>query len=374
VLEEFLAHQASEGALESRGAFTISASEARRKMSQSGLDSGQKGLLKLVQLGVDSQCASLKVSLGADNITFTYQDPVRGLLDDHYLGEELQSALLACVYSGFAHATFQTDRFAWRLHKEKIEPISDRMESPGAVRVVLRRWQPSGFWDALRHSLAGRTEDYTTFLSHLGYCPIPLELDGARPFTETRTEGARALELRLWGPSGLRHSGVRTPFDDSSYLVRHSEFGGLVPNADKVWTTFGLVEKVAESRFFAPELPAWAEAPGPPLTALGLLYTPLDWPQGGLIDVVEKGVLVGRLSWPFEGHVSGVISCLGMDTDLSGLALVHNRKTTEMLDYLGSEVVNAAKLLEGHPETTSTVRERLEGLGQPLPDHLRDSW
>ncbi len=361
MLEEFLANQTAEGSLDSSGSFTISAEQARRKMAESGLDSSLKGLLKLVQLGVESSCRSIKITLGKDDIAFTFQDPCRGLLEDCTLGEELQGALLACVYSGFAHATYQTETIAWRLHRDRVEPFPAKSPS-GVVRVVLRRWSPSGFWEALRHNLAGRTEDYTKFLSYLGYCPIPLELDGARPVTEDRSMGVRALDLRLRGPGDLRYAGVRLPFGESTCVVRLQDDRTIAPPEYPAWEVFAAVDKLAEKRLFGGALPAWTDSQSPGQADLGLLYSPLDVLPGGIIDVVEKGVLVGRLPWPHQGHLSGVISCLGLDTDLSGLALVHNSKTTDLLAYLRDEVADAAKRLVTHPTVTPTVRERLEAL------------
>lgn len=366
MLEDFLAQEFAVGSLDSRGSFTISAEQARQKMAQSGLDTRQKGLLKLVQLGVDSLCDSIAIRLDKDEITFIYQDPGRGLLEDRTLSEDLQAALLACVYSGFRHATYETTTLAWRLHKDFIEPVRSRLYREGAVRVVLRRWTPSGFWEKLRHLLADRTEDYTTFLSYLGYCPIPLQLDGARPFTESRSVGTRALDLRLLGPPGLSHSGVRIPFADDAYVVRHSPFAGPPPTEGKAWLTFGLVERRVDKRHFRPDLPAWSESEGPVGAPLGLLYSPLHVPPGGFIDVVEKGVLVGRLKWPYAGHVSGVLSCLGLDTDLSGLALIENSRATETLAYLRDEIASSAAALLDHGDMPPSIRDSLETLrGSP---------
>ena len=342
MLEEFLNQQYQDGHKDSQGNFTISDSAARRKMVESGLDTAEKGLLRLVQLGVDSLCQDIKVTILADGVRFHFAYPSRGLLDDPKVGEDLQNAILACVYSGFDYAVFTNFNKSWRFTKKEISRIDRGLEPVGVIIIeLLQDSKPKGFWDQMRWLLTTRTQNYLTFLSHLGYCPISLDLDGTKPSTESRTEAGRALEIQLMAPSYLAAQSIKTPFQDSRCVLHFSDdyAKARMENAP-TWDTYARFEQF-DHILCGPEHKDVEDLQKP--VCLGHLYASLSPYRGGFIDVVSLGVLVGRLAWRGAGSVSGVISLGILDTDLSGLALVHNNKVEVVLDSLQHEVKVAAE-------------------------------
>lgn len=361
MLEDFLAQQSDEGRLDSEGCFTLEAAAARRKMARSGLDTSEKGLLRLVQLGVDSLCDEIRIHLSSDGVKLYFANPRRGLLDDPAMGEDLQCSILACMYSGFDYATFTLSNAAWRFDRNTIAPVSRVPPPDGCIAVELGRLALSemGFWERLRTSLRARTNEYVTFLSHLGYCPIPLVLDGARPYTEERLVEPRALEMVFHGPPDLRCFGVKAPYGDSrsSYLF---PLGQSQPEAQNVenWDTFAKLYRAGRMLY-----PGGLDEPDASCT-LGMVYVGTDWPSGGFLDIVERGVLIGRVPWTGPGWLSGVLSGMTLDTDLSGLNLVQNGKVETLEQSLREEVSLAAQqaLAEGRGN-----RKVSEALGPWLP-------
>jgi hypothetical protein len=362
MLEEFLAEQSSAGHRESTGCFTISVAEARRKMVQSGLDTAEKGLLRLVQLGVDSLCSSIDIKLLQEKVQFWFHTPSRGLLDDPTVGEDLQSAVLACMYSGFHYATFTSRGSTWHFDRASIAPAATEPCPEGTIKIELGRKIPAGFWESLRTLLQARTDNYLTFLGHLGFCPIRLEVDGVRPVTEYRTQGSRALELHFKGPASVAHLGVRVPFETSLACVKFDGTAQSVRRMTAKWETFSHFEIPAPASLL-PSLDPDENVPGLEASShLGMCYVSFDELDGGFIDVVQSGVWVGRLHWRFPGNVSGVVTCTGLDTDLSGLALVHNQKAEQRLAYLRAEIQKAATKTMGLPEADSLVLRALRRL------------
>lgn len=361
MIEEFLARQSAEGERDSSGQFTISAVDARRKLVQSGLDTAEKGLLRLVQLGVDSLCSSLEIKLLESKVQFWFHGPTCGLLNEPSVGEDLQCAILACVYSGFDYATFSTANATWRFDRKSIESTSPQKCPQGSIKVELGRTLATTFWARLRELAQARSNDFITFLSHLGFCPIPLNLDGALPNTEVRWERGRALELYFLGDSSHAHSGVRDPFPTSRGLLRFGgdDYSSVVHQPDLTWDTIARFEK----RGCCPHLGVPEGLNDDSSTScMGVLYSPLGNHRGGFIDVVSRGVHVGRIPWPFGGHISGVITASDLDLDLSGLALVNNHKITAIQGWLRAEVVLAARKVLNSPHCRPTARLALENL------------
>lgn len=360
MLEDFLAQQRSEGHRDSSGSFTISAAEAKRKLVQSGLDTAERGLLKLVQLGVDSLCQSIDIKLLEEKVQFWFHQPARGLLDDPDIGEDLQCSLLACVYSGFDYAAFTLRGQTYRFDRESISPIAPQRCPEDTIKLELGREAPAGFWASLRALTKARTNDYLTFLGHLGFCPIPLQVDGVRPTTEYRSQGSRALDILLKGPNHLAHLGVRVPFEGVpvGFEFDDQSSRGTATSAVDSWESFARFNKLAP----APVAGASFQENDKMSSVFGMLYAAMDDINGGFIDVVKSGVHVGRLYWRFPGNVSGVVTAEGLDLDLSGLALVQNRKADELLNCLRTEMQEAAAWALGTRRAPPLVERHLRRL------------
>jgi hypothetical protein len=365
MLDDYLQSQTDEGFHHSKGSFSIRPEEARRKLAESGLKTAEKALLRLVQIGVNSGVGEIAITLGKDSVTFWFRGVKRGLLNHDRITENLRTVLLACLYSGFPRATFSNSAATWKLTRDDFSPTERRPCLPGHVCLILFRKPEGGFWQKFRQNLRKRAGDFKTLHQHVCYSPCTVLIDSIPQRPIAQKPSKRALELFLMAPDGLSPWGITAPFlmSRSGYVLssRQATAPTRIPG-NKTWDCFARLRVTAHRKHFDPSLLGWKERAFGDSCVLGQLFLPLDRRSGGLIQFVRDGVLVGSVVWPFPGNVCGVVSAVGLDTDISNLSLVQNHKQEQFLHYLRDEIMAAAQRVQPSSVGEPAVEEALRSL------------
>lgn len=313
----------------SRGAtFTISREEACRKIAQYGLDTPERALLRLVQLGVASGARRVEIQIDRACVRIHFWKVDRGALFEHEIAEPVRIALLGCLHTGFAGGVFRNPAVEWTLQPEVFstttpsigsEPTGNR-NLPGQVSIELRRVVPvTGFWKGLFSNLRDRTNEYATLVSHLYHSPVEILVDKLRPSLAIAEEPVDS-RLFLLGPRQLFTEGVSALRRVESNFRTHQ------------------ISRAGTAEYFYPTHPAWNQTQVSTDCILAQLDFGSEGSTEGELQFVKHGVTVGSVGWPFEGKVDGVVSAAGVDLDVSGLNLVRNEKLQRLMMYFRDEL------------------------------------
>jgi hypothetical protein len=344
MLHHFLNEQASAGRRESQGSFTLNLEKSQRKIAEFGLDTRRKALLRLIQIAVGSGSKELDIKFGRNNVTCWFRKFDGGLLNRDELSEELQTVLLSCLFAGFDVLKFTNRKSTWQLDKEKCLEVESRPCLDHCICVELIKTPPKSFWKALKESLGARAGVYEELSEALSFCPIEIVLDGRRlNFAQDGHGRDTELALNIHGPPSLLPWGLPRIVGLARRLnVEQRTLGRTYHVYDKHLSVLKKPEKrysiKAQATHFAPKHPAWLQGTRETRCRLASLYRSSKRSSGGVIKFVHEGVLVGQVSWPYEGHVNGVVSAIGLDKDLSNLELVANDKVAKLLAHLSREL------------------------------------
>lgn len=341
------------GELQSEGEFTLDPLERARKLAEFGLESPLHCVLKLIQLLVRGGCSGLSLSLGSTTIDLCFQGyPCSKLLPSRW-SEDWKTALLSCGRAGVKAVYLSSDELAWKFENQRVRRYKPRQL--GVSRLFLTREQSTGLWGRLTG--AGTRGEARWSRRALRACPIPLALDGRLINSVGPGEGKCALQLHLTGPTSTLSWGIwnSTPpreevqFTDGFNVgQRDGDFHTVLASR---WPA--RVEAFASCEL----LPAGPEKGG---STLGHLWLPMK-PRGkSVLCFVKSGVVVGTEAWDPGWATCGVVSAEGLDTDLSGLALVKNERYERFLKYLKREVNQGLLRLKEAPVPKSLARH-LEG-------------
>lgn len=365
-LEQLLASKRTEGEQLGEGVFKLSAEQALEKLARFGLESAEKGLLRLIQLAYSAGADEFEIVLGRRSVGANFRGVCKTGLDVSDLMGSLRFdssnfalALLSCLHSGFVQALVEGQGSAWRIDGGGARAVEPNPElSPDELRIRLLREAPSGFWERLRTLVRGRCLDFRYLRNALAYSDARVMLDGRLVETDPRPFSRCLCEVYLFGPGSLNGYGIAVPEPRwSRYRV---EPGSARIEGSTRWQTFLTAQQGARLRHFDSTMSGnWN---GPKETPLAHLWVPLSSKKGGRILLVSGGVVVGEAESEFPFPLHGVVSAQGLDKDLSGIGVVHNDKLRELLHYLTRKVGSQLRKLGG-ANLPASIRAKLVSSG-----------
>lgn len=348
MLHDYLNSQAQAGRRHSEGSFTIKAEDARRKLSQAGLESAEDSLFRLVQLGIDSNAGETDITIGSDSVTIWFRHVRRGVLYSEVLSEELQTTLLACLHNGFPEAVYSNRKASWEIAADTFRPVQPTKILPDHARILLHRIPDGGFWERLRYNLSSRAQTFRTLETKLRFAPLKVIVDSRVP-VPSLAMSPQVLELDILGPSCLKPWSVKAPtVSKRTYLDYSLGSRVLCPSLGvrRKWTCHIKFRTQATAEFFAPNLLGWMHRDPVHSALLGRIWVAPSTKNDGRFRFVRSGVEIGEKSWPFSGCVSGIVSAVGLPTDLSGLSLNEGPALERFFRYLLSEIREATQEIE----------------------------
>lgn len=339
-LESWLDSHRTEGQLVEEGDFTISAEEALRKVAQFGLESPEKGLLRLAQLSITGGCRDLDLSMGRSSVTLHLSNISREVADLEQLSDQLRLesnnfglALLACLHSGFRVGHLVKDELVWKFDQDGFHRSRLKEPESSGITIELQREKPSGFWNRLRHLLRRRCLDYKYLRENLNHSPRPVKLDGSLLDGDSRPRRKLLYELFLEGPEQMSAQSIARPSErDCRYLYEKR----ARKNSGWAWQTYERSSQKADLKHFDGPKSKWKR--GKDSVLLAHLWIPALVHGISEIHFVSDGVVIGTAQANLKLPLCGVVSASGLDRDLSCLELVHNEKLTELLEYLTEAV------------------------------------
>lgn len=237
-----------------------------------------------------------------------------------------QTAFLSCLFHDFSSVHYRHGRGSWTLDEQSVRISKRGAHLPGRVRIRLAK-----------SSRAQKNETFglLELQDSLAYCPVEIKVND-RPISKrvARSE-TDIIGLTLTGPVDLLPWGVASLWEDHS---RHKPVARMCPINDH-WgrdrsAPKSKFQSSAEIKFFQSE-PLGVDGKfqsGECLLACLMVGAKPD--KGGIIDIVQNGVVIESLEWPHSGQVNGVVSGMGLDTDISGLNVVKNKKLSKLFFYL----------------------------------------
>jgi hypothetical protein len=339
-VERLLQASREEGSLKEEGAsFTLSAEQAIAKLARFGLDSPEKGLLRLVQVAHVAGCDGIRISLGRKSLEMAFDGIPEVDLSIATLKQELALddnnfalALLACLHSGFASGRVEDRTAAWDFDPDGFHPSEPRRERD-LITVTMEQVAPVGFWERFRAFLRRRCLDYVTLQAALRHSPLPLLLDGAPLPAEIRPRSKLLYELFLDGPRSFYKDSLKRP---PLRVFRYLRDGDRVLESRGAWTTFKTEVRGARLYYFDPEKSGSyrrrSDRKSSLLAHLWVLASSKK--EGGHLTFVADGVVVGEATCEFPLPFQGVVSACGLDRDLSGLGVIHNDKLDRLMEHL----------------------------------------
>ncbi len=364
-LRNLLSERQGEGEIHSVGAFTVDVNAAKRKVARFGLGGREAALLNLVQLGVAAGASEITITLGARDVGFFFESVEGEDFRMCSLSDPLVLALTACFHSGFESGKISDFRNSWTVSAETFQrcQAKPKRSTRRGVQIELMRPVVSGFWGRLRADLKGRWLDHTSLCKALIYSPVPLKVDGLMVQSLQPVSQSWALSLLLTGPERLLPDAVGWflgPEKRPTHLwergKRHRLHGAV-----ETHETFLQIVREADSQHYAPAHPAWAEPIGHQ-TVLASLWLTMTGQTRGTLTFVRHGVIVGSCRWPGNQPVNGVVSAVGLDTDLSGQSLVHNQKLENLLYDLMLQFLTQSTIVLEHsppPDVHCRLRETI---------------
>lgn len=353
-VDRLLRSKREQGRYDSSGTFSIDAEAAREKIVRFGLEGPESGLLKLLQLAIGARSERLSLRLSRESIDIYVERPKGESFLLNPMSETLSVALLACLYAGYESGLAMDSGVTLQLQREAFEPLPTRNISKGTVRLQLTMRPTSGL-NRVLSLLRGRALNHATLAQRLRACPIPVELDGRsiRELTPPK-QRAYALDLNFLGPANLRQHGIwvgRDPGFDYRHLhvgSRHHRYNARATQ----WTCFSQVTVPANPSRFSVDGQPWSKRDANPEHYLANLLVPLGKAAPAQLHFVRHGVIVESLDWEPGWPVSGYVSAAGLDTDASGLKLVHNQKLEDLVNSLASRLAEAINISAQHTLTT----------------------
>lgn len=370
-IDQLLENKRAEGTQYEEGFFALSAEQSVEKLARFGLESAEKGLLRLIQLAHSAGAYEVEVVLGRRSVNVSFRGvseagvEVASLLESLRLdASNFALALLACLHSGFSQAVVDGQGSAWRLDSSGARAAQPDPEvGSDELRIRLQREVPDGFWEHFRSLLRRRCLDFRYLRDALAYCSAQVKLDGRVIQTDPRPFSRCLCEVYLFGPESLSRQGVAVPEPRSSrYWVRP---GTARNEGVKRWQTFLTAEQGVRLRHFNTTLSGnWNGPKETPLAHLWIPFTRSTKP--GKILLVSGGVVLDEVEAEFPLPLHGVVSAEGLDKDLSGIRVVHNDKLRELLRYLARKVGSQLRKLGG-AEIPETIRATLVSSGYLAP-------
>ena len=343
-LGAFLSDQTSEGTVDSHGEFTVSHSQAARKLARFALPRASAWVSKLVQAANRWSCSALQIRQTSSETLFHFGMPkpsdiptedaiVSRLLSGKVGGPDaldaFGTALRALVEQArlsfilvaddgdlpprpiYAGAYYGELSEKARLHK-RFNP------KPGISLTVYHR-PPSSRDDGIRE-VVSRLRSYLPIVDELDrYCyasPVPILLDGRRVDGLVASRGLGLSEsnrpLALLGLRELRHSPPHLPLPEDF----EEKIASLLSHPRRLARSYGGAKEFQAALMLTARFEqGWTDLLGP------RRRTQLLWLKDGL--VVQEGLLELRTT---TVGVTMFANADGLDTDLTGLGLLHNEE------------------------------------------------
>jgi hypothetical protein len=341
----------NDGEMLEGGDFSVSTQEALRKLSEFGLESPEKALLRLTQFAVAAGCSHLNLKMSRSGVLVILRDVDPELLKLDTLDDALKLnidhfglSLLACLHAGFGHGVVQGNGVEWRFDEEGFHRYNCSDNESTDIIVGLERNRPGGFWPKFVFWLKGRLVDFTVLSHRLRQAPMPVKLDGRELLRDSRPEASLLCELRLTAPPWYRQASIakseshrKGVFEQVEKRARLSLFndGRDRPRSDGT--------DVVLAHLWIPRRPTL---------------------QPGSIDFVFDGVIIGQIETQFRLPVSGTVSAHGLDRDLSNLEFVQNQRLRKLWTYLKSELESLLRLISYQNPLPTDIKALLDASGE----------
>lgn len=335
-----LAAQSEEGVLESEGSFSIDLERARAKSHRFGAENQDKALLKLMMAVLATQPSGVDIKMGKDLLTFEVRGAQRLIGDARTLGGELGEALWSCHFSGFSRIACMLRGQCLEISNNGIQENKERAFDSHHTVVVELVYEKSeaGLWETMKTLLRGRSRSAFAFQQELRFAPLPVTLD-ARAVNTASAPADRKLALELF-LTGSEQTGAAeiSSLAQNLHQPRYSLIKNRKFTEEGSWSTYCKFQRPASKKPFGLRCESWLTVKEHSL--LGHLWVPLEtlptvfgggrnW-KSGRLTLVKHGVVVGEMAFP----VCGVVSAHGLDTDITGLQVVSNKKLEALDAYL----------------------------------------
>ena len=357
LLDQFLAELESEGIRDSRGAFTVDAALARRKMSTYQLPDPAAYALKLVQAAVAAKAPTLTVIAGRDELTMAFPCCSTELASPSIVGgavlrvsslprsplRHLAICLNAACAIGASEIRWETPAGTLLMTKDSLSQVAHTSEQ---LRLVIRRKRSllQWFWGTLF------VEELRSLSDHCLYAPLRLSIDGldlerpvwcrfAGPVDNHLAMPASYLlkERVIKGGSGLR---VSFPPKDS-YLIS----GG-----DRLlWAGGGEVLTRPKNTPISLLVEGW-DGETPSLEVNAIVGIPPTVNGQGFWTAVIDGVSLAPVGTDDLGHPGArvVFDAADLTTDVSEFRLVKDDLLTAKLAWARQQVLGTTESVDRH--------------------------
>lgn len=359
----YLEQHRDEGVAQGEGYFSVGAEEALRKVVSFGLESPEKGLLRLVQLAVAGCCDGVEIRLLRNRVKLTLKNARTEALKVSELPKELlleqnnfSLALLSCLHSGFHRGRVADGQSAWDFDRDGFQAANKYLTEGREIQIELERDAPSGFWNRLKSFLRARCLDHKLLSFKLIHCPVEVTMDGCHLFPPYHTKKV-LYELSLEGPRKLRHQGI---YPGGWPLSHHYLNGKTRKKREKKWDVFEFARVGARLDLFSDRSGTFSLKKARHNNAVfARLWIPLKASGEGRILFVKDGVVVGKFESDFSLPIYGAISAQNLDLDLSGLELADNKKLEKLMEYIYTLLERRLRML-GKMSTPKRVHKILQ--------------
>jgi hypothetical protein len=328
-IKNFLSQKRAGGNFDSQGTFTLDQSAIARRLAEYGLGTQANCLLRLVQIALSGGAQKVTVVFGIETVEISLWSWGSESALIHKVDRPLFILLSGCLHSGFHQVLVSSGRRRWTLDKTfKVQ------KARGSFRNGATFLFKGPYAQDIRLEMSRRLQG----------CPAPVYLALER-INRTRSSGRMLLELEvqsrvasyadsLWVQKEEEHrksSNWWSLVEDSATRYIDLEDGILTEN--RLSTRWQTLLYAKRNGFDDDD----AEGTGP-LKTIALLHVPLKARSPETLYFVKHGVVVGAVEAQIAPTLGGFVSAAGLDTDLSGLKLVHNRKLEARLADLKSTV------------------------------------
>lgn len=339
-IQNLLTAQSEGGVLEGEGSFSIDLERARAKSHRFGAENQDKALLKLMMAVLATQPSGVDIKMGKELLTVQVRGAQQLLGDARTLGGELGEALWSCHFSGFSKISCLLRGQCLEISNDGIQENKERaFDSHHTVMIELvYQKSEAGLWETMKTLLRGRSRSAFAFQQELRFAPQPVTLD-ARAVNSATAPGNQRLALELF-LTGSEHTGAAeiSSLAQNLHQPRYSLIKDRKFTEEGSWSTYCKIQRPASKKPFGLRCESWLTVKEHsllahlwvPLETLPSVFGRVRTGDSGRLTLVKHGVVIAEMAFP----VYGVVSAHGLDTDITGLQVVSNKKLEALHTYL----------------------------------------
>ena len=349
-LEGFLSGKREGGKFDSHGTFTLNQDAIAAKLAEYGLGTQSACLTRLIQMGIVAGAREINILFGVEAVEIVMETDLPDSAFYADLDRPLRVLLSGCIHAGFRRVLVGSGPRRW-----KVDARFDWQQTTGPFRPGVAFVFSGPYDSTVRGDLSSR----------LRASPARVTID-SKPANDTFLSGRCLLELELRSQNGPfieslwvhkecpSYSDEFLELGSRSRAVRYTDHGDGFLMEDRLKDSW---ELLLYARRTIPTVGENGKNDEP--NTVALLRIPLKSRSASGLSFVKHGLVVGRVRTPLE--LEGYVSAAGLNTDLSGLKLVDNKKLRQRLEFLQSQVRALQPILR-RPGLWS-LRERLVDLG-----------